>query len=653
MSLALVGCCLLAPGCGRAGGETSAPGRVIVLGLDGLDYELTGQLMAEGRLPNFSRLARTGGFSPLGSSIPPQSPVAWSNFITGMDPGGHGIFDFIHRDPETMVPYLSTSRAVGSQRSLKIGRWQLPIESGRVELLRRGEAFWEVLERRGVETTILRIPANFPPSGSATRELSGMGTPDVLGTYGTFSFYTSDASAFRGKEVSGGHVYPVEVVANVVEADLHGPDNPFLVRPEKLSTPFTLYLDPDKPVAKLLVGDEERVLGVGEWSGWVPLEFPLIPTQTLPVQAQFYLKAVRPTLELYVSPLNLDPFTPALPISTPNSYAAELARMAGRFYTQGMPEDTHALSEGVFTTEEFLAQAALAGREVLDQYQQVLGRFRTGLLFYYVGNADQVSHMMWRPMDPEHPAYDPERDARHGDVVKSLYQELDGMVGRTLGRMGEETTLVVMSDHGFTSWRRSFHLNVWLKEHGYLAVKKENLDKDPGFLANVDWARTRAYGLGLNALYINLRGRERLGTVSPPARTALMEEIAGKLLATVDPAAGGPVVAHVYRREQVYQDGDQLGVAPDLVVGYSKGTRCSNESAAGEIGREILTDNTDPWSGDHCMDSAAVPGILLTNRPLKRPAPDLKSLAAAILAEFGVQGFPSQAGPQPGVPGAP
>ena len=170
--------------------RTTGP-RVIVLGFDGLDYDLTRQMVESGRLPGMARLARQGGFAPLGTTIPPQSPVAWSTFITGRDPGGHGIFDFVQRDPKTMQPYLSTTRTEAG-RTLGLGRWQLPLSSGRVELLRRGKPFWEVLEARGVPTTIIRMPANFPPSGAATRELSGMGTPDLMGTYGTFTFFTSE-----------------------------------------------------------------------------------------------------------------------------------------------------------------------------------------------------------------------------------------------------------------------------------------------------------------------------------------------------------------------------------------------------------------------------------------------------------------------------
>jgi predicted AlkP superfamily phosphohydrolase/phosphomutase len=620
------------------GSRSSGKTAVIVLGFDGMDYELTKQMMAEGRLPNLSKLAAMGAFQSLGTAMPPQSPVAWSNFITGLDAGGHGIFDFVHRDPKTMVPYLSTSRAEASDKKLRLGKYQIPLGSDKVELLRRGQPFWDVLEERGIRTHIMRMPANFPPSGTATEELSGMGTPDILGTYGTFAYYTSDPYTWAAKDVSGGKVYDVGFVETTAEGTLYGPSNPFLVDAPKIEAPFTVYIDPDQPVAKLVVGKEERVLKVGEWSDWVPIHLDLVPTQTVPVIARFYLKEVRPVFGLYVTPLNLDPMSPAMPISTPESFASELASATGRFYTQGMPEDTKAFKEGVFTAEEFEQQARLAGEEVQRQYGYVLDRFKNGLLFYYFGNGDQVAHMMWRAMDKDHPAYKP-ADARFEAVVRKLYEQFDVLVGRTLKRVDQGATLVVMSDHGFTSWRRAFHLNTWLKEQGYLTLLNPDLQQDPGLYANVDWSRTRAYGLGLNGLYINVAGREKEGIVDPAQREALAKEIGAKLLQTVDPKTGQRAVTKVQRREE-YHDRGHLDIGPDLIVGYAKGTRGSNESALGTIGPEVITDNHEEWSGDHCMDPDTVPGVLFTSRPLKKPAAKLEHLAAAILAEFGVEGFP-------------
>jgi predicted AlkP superfamily phosphohydrolase/phosphomutase len=302
-----------------------------------------------------------------------------------------------------------------------------------------------------------------------------------------------------------------------------------------------------------------------------------------------------------------------------------------------MPENTGALAAGVFTPEEFLAQARIAGQEVLDQFPYVLRQFDRGLLFYYEGNTDLISHMMWRPMDPDHPAYDPVKDPPYADVVPSAYEEADKLVVYALDHLGEDTLLIAMSDHGFTSWRRTFHLNAWLHQNGYLAVRDESLPAGMELLANVDWTRTRAYGFGLNSLYVNLQGREKDGIVPASEYDALLAEIERKLEATIDPWNGKPAIGHVYLRDQAFSDGGQRHIGPDAVIGWAKGTRGADSSALGEVEREILTDNDKPWSGDHEMDTPDVPGILATSRPLKRPARNLRELNASVLAEFGVE----------------
>lgn len=624
-------------------GRPPAGRKVVVLGFDGLDHELTAQMIDSGRLPAFARLAASGGFAPLGTTVPPQSPVAWSTFITGLDPGSHGIFDFIHRDPKTMQPYLSTTKTEGASHSLPLGKWQMPLSRGKVELLRRGQPFWERLEARGIPTTIIRMPANFPPSGTATRELSGMGTPDLMGTYGTFAFYTSEPDAFGGQTLAGGIVHHVHVADGRVRAALEGPDNPFLRRPEPVTSEFTVYPDRSNRFAKIVAGGEERLLKVGEWSGWIPVEFALAPTQRLAGEVRFYLKGLDPFFELYASPVNIDPFAPVMPLSTPPEYAAELAGATGRFYTQGMPEDTKGRKTGVLTDAEFLAQATIAADENRAQYRYVLDRFTDGFLFYYFGNVDQVSHMMWRARDPQHPAYDAAKDAPNAAVIEERYRGLDAIVADTLDRLGPDDLLVVMSDHGFTSWRRAFHLNSWLRDNGYIVLEDPRRRDNPGFFDNVDWSKTRAYALGLNGLYINMKGREKDGIVDPAARDALAAELSDRLLHVIDPATGLPAITRMDRREQVYRLDSVEDIAPDLIVGYAKGTRSSDESSLGAIPREVIVDNMGPWSGDHCMDPEAVPGVLLSSRPLERPVHGLQDLAGALLAEFGIDRFPDRA----------
>ena len=623
------------------GGARDDGMRMIVLGIDGMDYGVARELMAAGRLPNFSRLAEEGSFTPLETAIPPQSPVAWSNMMTGMDSGGHGIFDFLHRDPDALLPESSMLNVEEGGFAITVGRYQFPLSGGSIELARRGRTFWEVLEKHGVESSIFRMPVNFPPIGEATRELSGMGTTDLKGGSGSFSFYTSRRFRFRGQTLDNGDAYEVEVIDNAVNADLVGPDNPFRVPDENGNVepavaPFTVYIDPEDPVVKLVVGDEERVIGVGEWSDWVPIDFDLIPTQTLRGIARFYLKSVRPDFELYVSPFDFDPEAPAAPISHPADFAAELAEALGRFYTEEMPEEADARKAGIFDFDEYLTQARLVGDEYIEMYRHALDAYNNGFLFFYFGNLDQVGHVMWHTRDPGHPAYDAERDARYANVIDDLYIEFDALVGETREHVDENTMLIVLSDHGFGSWRRSFDLNAWLRENGYLATIETPFTPDAGLL-NVDWAETRAYNAGLNGLYVNVEGREAQGIVPPAEREALIDELAEALEAVIDPATGERAVAKVYKRDAVFSDGGALDVGPDIIIGWTAGTRTLGTSAAGAVmGTEVFADNTEDWSGDHEWDHEAVPGVLFASRAMARPAPRLQDVAQAILAEFGI-----------------
>ncbi len=475
--------------------------KVLVIGFDGMDPILLERLIKEGKMPNFERLMKTGGFKPLKTSIPPQSPVAWSNFITGMNPGGHGIFDFIHRETKTMIPYLSTSKTEDAKKKITIGDWAIPLSSGKVTLLRHGKAFWEVLEDHGVPTTIFRAPANFPPIDVPVVQLSGMGTPDIQGTYGTFSFYT-DGNTNEFEDVSGGKVFPVRVMNNKVESKIFGPQNVFKKSKPQTFIDFSVFIDPENLVAKITVQDHQILLKEGEWSEWVALDFELIPfLESVSGICRFYLKEVRPDFKLYVTPVNIDPSSPAMPISTPDNYSEELYEELGFFYTQGIPEDTKALTEKVLEDSEFLEQANIVFKEELDMFDYELSKFKSGLLFFYFGRVDQLSHMFWRTMDSDHPAHEPATE--HRMLIENIYQEADAVLKKALNQLDSNTTIIVISDHGFAPFYRSFNLNTWLKNEGYVSLVD---DSEGGFLQNVDWSQTRAYGMGFNGLYLNLEG---------------------------------------------------------------------------------------------------------------------------------------------------
>jgi predicted AlkP superfamily phosphohydrolase/phosphomutase len=334
----------------------------------------------------------------------------------------------------------------------------------------------------------------------------------------------------------------------------------------------------------------------------------------------------------------LDPYAPALPISTPSDYAAELADAGGRFYTQGMPEDTRARNVEALTADELLAQARITAGENRRQFRYVLDRVSDGLLFYYFGHIDQVSHVMWRSMDPGHPAYT-DADAAYRSVVSDLYVEMDEVVGEAMARLGPADLLVVMSDHGFAPWRRAVNINSWLRDHGYLAVTDARAAAAPG-LAGVDWAKTRAYGVGLNGVYVNRQGRESKGIVPPGEAARLAGEIAAAMEGTLDPATGAPAITKAFVTATAFAGHAYPALEPDIVVGYARGVRVSSDSALGVVAPDVFSDNREPWSGDHSMDPAHVPGVLFSSRPLKVPAEGLQSLAASLLAEFGIDGFP-------------
>jgi predicted AlkP superfamily phosphohydrolase/phosphomutase len=615
--------------------------RVVVLGIDGMDPRLLERFVSEGRMPHFADLMQRGGYARLGTSVPPQSPVAWSDFITGMDGGGHGIFDFIHRDPARYAPVFSAARVEPPRRILKLGRWRIPLSGGKTELLRRGEAFWQILDRHGVSCTVIRIPSNFPPLPFDGRSLSGMGTPDLLGTYGTFTYFTDDSSFFD-LPVSGGRIVPVRIVGGRAETRLEGPPNTFLAGSPPLSVPVRISVDPVARAAEIVVGEVPLLLAEGEWSDWVEVAFPALgPLHHVKGIVRFHLRSAADPFALYASPINIDPASPALPISTPGDYAPYLARRIGSFYTQGMPEDTKALEWGVLDDHEFVHQAGIVLGERLRLLDAVLDDYSDGLLFFYFSTLDQSTHMLYRFIDPDHPAH--EDDPEAAAALGRFYAVIDSVLGVVEERLPEGTVLLVMSDHGFAPYRKRVNLNTWLYEQGYLVLKKPGeIGRHPLF-GNVRWRRTRAYALGINGIYLNLRGREAKGAVPPRMRKELLEEISGKLLELRDPETGEPVVARVYRSSEIYH-GPYRENAPDLVVGFYRGYRVSDESALGQLSREVIEPNGSKWSGDHCMAAEEVPGILVTNRPLKVADPKLTDLAPTILELFGVEPPPQMSG---------
>ena len=620
-------------GLGACGDRASAPvePRVLVLGIDGMDPGHLRRLLAEKKMPNFARLAALGSFQPLATSVPPQSPVAWSSFITGMDSGGHGIFDFLRHDHRTFALAESTAMVEKPHRILGV-----PVGGSMINL-RQGRAFWEYLEDHGIPATIFRVPANFPPVGQHARTFSGMGTPDLRGSQGTFTYYT-DRPPVNAEQVSGGVVVPVKVQDHVVHSELTGPPNPFREDDEPAKVPLTVYVDPDRTVARIDVGEGPVILKPGEWSPWVRVSFPLKSwLASASGIVRFYLKSLDPEFRLYASPVNVDPADPAFPISTPDKAVRDQSRALGMFYTQGMPVDTKAFQWDVLDEDEFLVQSlsVLKERERLLDFE--LGRFKElgGFLFFYFSAVDLSNHMMWAAADRAHPAHPDQPSPRAVEAMDVLYQEMDRIVGRVLDQLDKGTTLIVMSDHGFAPYYRQVHLNNWLADEGFLTLYDPTHPDGARLLGDVDWLQSRAYAVGFNGVFLNLQGREAMGRVGPRNKEEVLRELERKLLRWRDPKNGKQIVLHVYRPEKIYH-GPLLGQAPDLVVGYARGYRGSNATALGECARATIEDNKDRWSGDHMIAAEEVPGILLVNRPVLKRSPSLLDLPVTILKLFGI-----------------
>ena len=633
--------------------------RVVVIGIDGMDPTLLIRFVNEGVMPNFERFIEEGDFKPLQTTVAAQSPVAWSTFITGMDPGGHGIFDFVHRDPATMLPHLSMSQALPAGRTVGLGKWQIPLSGAKVELLREGVAFWELLGKQGVPSTIFRMPVNFPPvEGMRNRSMSGMGTPDILGTPGTFSYYVETLPE-NARSYSGGRAYKVRVARSHVRAELHGPPNPFRrpgskdsdrgrsgrkkKTPVECTKPFDVYLDRDSDAAKFVLGDQEFILQVGEWSDWLRVEFDAVPGLVdIHATARFYLKQLSPEFKLYVTPLQMSPIDPPMPISHPSSWSKKICECLGFFYTQELPHDTKAFTHGVFSGREYWDQLMMVHKESRGIFEHLLGDHDDGLLFFYFGSVDQGCHMLWHYTDPDHPGY--VEDAFLKDGIRRLYREMDVILGRVRDAIDSETTLIVMSDHGFSPFRRGVNLNTWLWKNGYIAMRGDGSPGSKSLFANVDWQRTQAYALGLNGLYVNLRGRERHGIVSTGGEyQELLDRLEQDLLMLRDPQTSQQAVRRVVRSRRHFR-GAHKDEAPDLIIGYNWGFRSSWKSPLGAFPDEVFVDNLQAWSGDHCIDNRLVPGVLISNRRITLEVPGLADLTVAILDEFGVKPLDAMVG---------
>lgn len=551
--------------------------KVIVLGVDGMDPAFVERHWDA--LPNLRALRDSGYFGRLRTTNPPQSPVAWSTFATGLDPDQHGIYDFVERDAATGGLFSSMGRTYRTRFSLPIGPYLLPLLHTEVKNLRQGTPFWRTLVEHGVPAMVQRMPVNYPPEKSGSG-LAGMGTPDLLGTQGTFTFFTDEPSEVA-REVSGGRIVKAQVSQGHAELRLEGPFNPLRMDRAMTASMMKVDVDPAKDVARVTLGDGPAVLiKQGEWSGWLSTKLVLIPhVSSVRAMVRVFAKQLHPGFELYVSPMNVDPAQPAFLISYPASWSAVAAQEIGPFFTLGIPQDTSALRQEVLTHAQFRQQAELVFREEKKLLEYSLRQFNGGFLFFYFSSIDQNSHILW---------------GKYEEELLKVYQEVDECVGE-VRRAEPAAKLMVISDHGFTTFERAVNLNTWLRQNG--------------------WGE--AHAEGLNGLYA-----ER----TEPLRQQLLE--------WRDVERGGQKV--IESVTETHPTEANRAMAPQLIVGYAAGYRASWQTGLGETPLTLIDDNNDAWIGDHCVDPNIVPGVLFSNEKIELRDARLQDVTAAILRRFGL-----------------
>jgi len=595
--------------------------KVILLGMDGLDPRILQLLIAEGAASNFARLWRQGCGGPLQTISPVQSPVVWTTLATGANPGKHGVFDFIQRHPERPLPFLSICQEKG--RGL--------LTSQKYIKPRRNAAFWDVLSERGIPVSVVRWPVTFPAESINGRMFSGLGVPGIRGTLGHYTLYTDDPRT--APAVSAERLAEIQMNNDRADTLISGPRVRGITRLSTATVPMTIHRT-DVGVTVEVAGHAMK-LAVGDWSDWVRVEFSAGPFKTVSAIAKFYLVQREPAIKLYMSPLELDPERPAFTIASPPGYAEELASTMGPYHTLGMPEDTKAFNENAVGADVFVEQCKEITQERFRMFWHEFERFDDGVFAFVFDTSDRIQHMFWRGNTMD----DAFGVLQLSPRIREHYLEMDRFLGELLGAVDSRTALIVVSDHGFTSFHTCFDLNAWLAAEGFMKLvcdPKEVGQDERSLYKLVDWSQTVAYGCGFSSLYFNLKGREGKGIVGPAATDGLARKIAERMKAYRDPKTGARPISRLSRREEIYK-GPELGDAPDMVLDTCPGYRMSWETPVGGIADDILSPNEKHWSGDHIVNPASVPGTILSNLPLELSGAEVEDIAPTVLALLGLE----------------
>ncbi len=642
--------------------------KLVVLGFDGMDPRLVQKWMDEGKLPNLKKLAsRSGGVHPLETTHSPESPTAWASFATGVNAGKHNIYDFLIRDTTTYLPDLGMVHREPPRFILNY----FPISKPQLTSIRGGTSFWVTAGRAGVRSSVLTVPVTFPPEDVPNGEmLSGLPLPDIRGTMGTFNYFGTDLSRYEeGNTEMGGILKRLVFDGDTAQTELVGPPNPIvrqqlraaraktpqsdadktaiaeLEAREDVRLPMTIHWNRTGRSATVDLGDNSIHLSEHEWSKWINLNFNINLIVRVHGMAQVYLIGAGQELQLYISPVNWKADNPPAPMSSPAQFSADLYERLGPYRTLGWAEATWPLNEDRIDEKTFMDDLYRAFDDRAQVILQRLDAKQWDLLVGVIESTDRVQHMMWRLIDPTHPMYDKALAAKFGDSIERVYRKCDEFVGEVMSRVDASTPILIVSDHGFHSFRQSVNLNTWLVQQGFMTLQgqapgeKKLTDLFGGgtFWENVDWSRTKAYAMGLGQIYINLKGREGRGIVSAGAESkTIQDDVVTRLLTLTDPKTGVRMVDAVYKSDDIYS-GAFVGNAAELQVGLADGYRVSWQSTLGGSPPGIVYPNMKKWSGDHgSFDYKTTPGTLISSRPLDGDHLSIIDLAPTVLKYFGV-----------------
>lgn len=659
-----------------------AQGRVMVLGVDGLDHALVQRFMAEGVMPECAALARDGAGRKLATTNPAQSPVAWASLTTGLDPGKTRILGFLERGVEkgAVVPRLAGVRreeVVVLSTAARIvwivlaalpglgwwwllrRRWkrgaligglllmascvvivrvvlaEIPLSLPRPVNAREGKALWELVDAEGVAATSLRAPMAFPaPELEHGRLLTGLGTPDLLGTPGSWLIHGKDPVP-EGREVTrmGGQLATMQPgEPGHWSGRVPGPVDP-LGRGGALSIPFRLE---DSVPPRLHLGDAVHVLE-DQFSEFVELEFPLgriLP----PLRGLTRFRALNAeATRIYQEPVGFDPRhqLPTACITTPRALGSDLCAH-GLFETCGWATATNPFQDERIGADVFMedVRSVLAADERLLMEEAQRPDWK--LFFSVLAAPDRVQHVAWSAFDVTHPGHS-RADKRLGAAIPWVYREVDRIVGRLRREiLTSADTLMLVSDHGFAPFREAVNLNRWLADQGLLVAASgaRSLGADLGQpVRSVDWSQTRAYHLGLGRIWLNMKGREPHGIVPAAEAGALLQELRTQLLELRH--EGRPVVRSVAIAAELYGAGSSAGA--DLVIGFERGFRTSWDACLLGCDEPVVAENTTRWTGDHCsVDPELVPGVLFASRPLAEGEARIVDVLPTVLDALGV-----------------